>query len=107
MASGEFEAGFDSNGQTKEHALLARSLGVTQLLVAINKLDVAEPPWAQARYDAIAAQLAPFLESTGFRPDKVRCVTRQPRQLDCARGLPPSSSLMGPGMMSGLAGMCR
>lgn len=37
--TGEFEAGFDSNGQTKEHALLVRSLGVQQLVVAVNKLD--------------------------------------------------------------------
>lgn len=39
---GEFEAGFDSNGQTKEHALLIRSLGVTQLIVAINQMDKVE-----------------------------------------------------------------
>lgn len=38
--TGEFEAGFDANGQTKEHALLVRSLGVQQLIVAVNKLDV-------------------------------------------------------------------
>jgi len=35
----EFEAGFD-NGGTKEHAILARSLGVTQICVAVNKLDL-------------------------------------------------------------------
>jgi len=38
--TGEFEAGFEANGQTKEHALLVRSLGVQQLVIAINKLDV-------------------------------------------------------------------
>lgn len=36
---GEFEAGFDAGGQTREHAILARSLGVGQLIVAINKMD--------------------------------------------------------------------
>jgi len=36
---GEFEAGFQAGGQTREHALLIRSLGVGQLVIAINKLD--------------------------------------------------------------------
>lgn len=37
--TGEFEAGFEAGGQTREHAMLVRSLGVKQLTVAINKLD--------------------------------------------------------------------
>jgi len=37
--TGEFEAGFDKGGQTREHLLLVRSLGVQQLVVAVNKLD--------------------------------------------------------------------
>lgn len=38
-AIGEFEAGFDRGGQTREHILLVRSLGVSQVIVAVNKLD--------------------------------------------------------------------
>lgn len=38
-STGEFEAGFDRGGQTREHLVLVRSLGVTQVVVAVNKLD--------------------------------------------------------------------
>lgn len=38
-STGEFEAGFDRGGQTREHLVLVRSLGVSQVIVAINKLD--------------------------------------------------------------------
>lgn len=38
-STGEFEAGFDRGGQTREHLVLVRSLGVSQVIVAINKMD--------------------------------------------------------------------
>ncbi|GBB92546.1 hypothetical protein RclHR1_20200002 [Rhizophagus clarus] len=66
---GEFEAGFESNGQTKEHSLLIRSLGVQQLVVAINKLDVVG--WSQDRFNEIITKLNPFLNQAGFKKDKV------------------------------------
>lgn len=40
--TGEFEAGISKDGQTREHALLAFTLGVRQLIVAINKMDIAK-----------------------------------------------------------------
>ena len=46
-STGEFEAGFGDGGQTKEHALLVRSLGVSQLAVAVNKLDTVD--WSRER----------------------------------------------------------
>ncbi|KAF9114640.1 HBS1-like protein [Mortierella sp. AM989] len=57
--TGEFESGFDANGQTKEHALLARSLGVQQLVVAVNKLDAVK--WSEARFLEIIQKLEQFL----------------------------------------------
>lgn len=38
-STGEFEAGFERGGQTREHLVLVRSLGVSQVVVAVNKLD--------------------------------------------------------------------
>jgi translation elongation factor EF-1alpha len=42
--------------------------------VAVNKLDAAEPPWDQARFEGIKGQLQPFLELAGFKADKIRSV---------------------------------
>lgn len=64
-----FEAGFDAGGQTKEHAVLARSLGVQQLIVAINKLDMAG--WAKDRFTEIQAKLSTYLHHVGFKKSNV------------------------------------
>ncbi|GJQ76877.1 hypothetical protein Trydic_g15082 [Trypoxylus dichotomus] len=69
---GEFETGFDLGGQTREHALLVRSLGITQLAVAINKLDTVS--WSQERFDDIKNKLKTFLRQAGFRESDVSFV---------------------------------
>merc|ERR1712130_737888 len=50
---GEFEAGISKNGQTCEHALLAFTLGVKQLIVGVNKMDSTEPPYSEKRFNEI------------------------------------------------------
>lgn len=69
---GEFETGFDYGGQTREHAILVRSLGVTQLAVAINKLDTVS--WSQDRFEEIVQKLKVFLKQAGFRESDVTFV---------------------------------
>ncbi|KAJ2005893.1 hypothetical protein GGI04_001983 [Coemansia thaxteri] len=69
-STGGFESGFDGNGQTREHAILIRSLGVRQLVVAVNKLDVVG--WSEVRYAEISARLLDFLISCGYLRDDVR-----------------------------------
>ncbi|KAI0751443.1 EF Tu GTP binding domain-containing protein [Daedaleopsis nitida] len=71
-AVGEFEAGFERGGQTREHLLLVRSLGVGQVIVAVNKLDQVE--WAKSRYEEICELLKPFLIQSGFHPSKTKTV---------------------------------
>ena len=46
-STGEFEAGIGKSGQTREHALLAYTLGVKQLIVGVNKMDNTEPPYSE------------------------------------------------------------
>jgi len=68
--TGEFEAGFEAGGQTREHALLVRSLGVGQLTVAVNKLDTVD--WDQGRFLAIKDKLRLFLtKQAGFRESDI------------------------------------
>ncbi|XP_044586936.1 HBS1-like protein [Cotesia glomerata] len=62
---GEFETGFDSGGQTREHALLLRSLGVSQIAVVVNKLDTVD--WSKERFDEISEKMSVFLKQAGFR----------------------------------------
>ena len=68
----EFDAGFTNGGETKEHAILARSLGVTQIVVCVNKLDVIG--WSKERYKEISNLVRPFLISVGFPPDRITFV---------------------------------
>jgi peptide chain release factor subunit 3 len=63
---GEFEAGFDRGGQSREHAMLAKTLGVSYLVVAINKMDEPTVKWSKERYDECVSKLRPFLKSCGF-----------------------------------------
>lgn len=67
---GEFETGFDAGGQTREHALLARSLGVGQIIVAVNKMDTVD--WSQERYQNITKKIGQFLtKQAGFKDSDI------------------------------------
>lgn len=63
---GEFEAGFDRCGQTREHAMLAKTLGVSYLIVVINKMDDPTVQWNKDRFDECVTKIRPFLKSCGF-----------------------------------------
>lgn len=63
---GEFETGFEKGGQTREHALLAKTLGVRVLVVVVNKMDEPTVKWDKSRYDEIVSKLTPFLKQSGY-----------------------------------------
>jgi len=69
--TGEFEAGISKNGQTREHALLAYTLGVKQMIVIVNKMDDKAVNWSQARYDEIKNEVSQYLKKVGYQPEKV------------------------------------
>eukprot|EP00116_Pleurobrachia_bachei_P004571 sb/3464833/ len=66
---GEFEAGFDAGGQTREHVLLVRSLGVQSLVVAVNKME--RVGWEEKRFREIEEQLIGFIRGVGFKTTEV------------------------------------
>jgi elongation factor 1-alpha len=72
--TGEFEAGISKNGQTREHALLAYTLGVKQMIVAVNKMDSTEPPYSQKRFEEISKEVATYIKKVGYDPKGVAFV---------------------------------
>jgi len=60
--------------QTKEHIFLARTLGVTQLIVAINKIDATKPAFDQKRYEEVKDEVSKLLKGVGYKMEKVQIV---------------------------------
>ncbi|KAL1844915.1 hypothetical protein VTK73DRAFT_1512 [Phialemonium thermophilum] len=63
---GEYETGFEKGGQTREHAMLAKTQGVNKLVVVINKMDDPTVNWSHERYLECTTKLAQFLRGTGY-----------------------------------------
>jgi elongation factor 1-alpha len=71
---GGFEAGIAKDGQTREHALLAFTLGVKQMIVAVNKMDDKSVAYKKARFDEIKTEMAAYLAKVGYKPKKLKFV---------------------------------
>jgi len=67
---GEFETGFDRGGQTREHAMLAKTAGVKHMVVLINKMDDPTVLWSKARYEECRDKILPYLKKLGFNVTK-------------------------------------
>jgi elongation factor 1-alpha len=69
--TGEFEAGIAKNGQTREHALLAYTLGVKQMIVLVNKMDDKSVNWSETRFNEIKNEVSQFLKKIGYKPEEI------------------------------------
>jgi len=72
--TGEFEAGISKEGQTREHALLAYTLGVKQLIIGVNKMDSTAPPFSEARFKEITKEVTGYIKKIGYNPKAVAMV---------------------------------
>ena len=87
--TGEFEAGISKDGQTREHALLAYTLGVKQLIVAVNKMDTCK--YSEERFNEIKKEVSSYIKKVGYTPEAVAFV--------------PISGWHGDNMLEGTANM--
>ncbi|MDT7885971.1 MAG: translation elongation factor EF-1 subunit alpha [Thermoproteota archaeon] len=71
---GEFEAGIGATGQTREHAFLLRTMGVNQLVIAINKMDDPSVNYSKERYEEVKKGILDLLKQLGYPVDKIRVV---------------------------------
>lgn len=71
---GEFEAGISKEGQTREHALLAFTMGVKQMIVAINKMDSESVKYDEKRYLEIKKEVSDYLKKIGYNPEKIHFI---------------------------------
>ncbi|PNS15089.1 Eukaryotic peptide chain release factor GTP-binding subunit [Sphaceloma murrayae] len=65
---GEYETGFEKGGQTREHAVLAKTQGVNKLVVVVNKMDDPTVEWSEERFKECTSKLGVFLKGVGYNP---------------------------------------
>ena len=68
---GEFEAGMSAEGQTREHLILAKTMGIDQVIVAVNKMDASDVNYSRQRYEQIVAILKKFMKGLGYKVDQI------------------------------------
>ncbi len=60
--------------QTKEHIFLARTLGVNQILVAVNKMDATQPEFSEERFNSVKEEVTNLMKTIGYNLDKIQFV---------------------------------
>ena len=65
------DAGAGPQAQTKEHIFLARTLGVKQIIVGLNKMDTTKPAYSEEQYKKVKEEVGKILKSIGYKVDDV------------------------------------
>lgn len=65
---GEYETGFEKGGQTREHAMLAKTQGVNKLIIVVNKMDDPTVEWSEDRFKECTSKVVLFLKGLGYNP---------------------------------------
>ena len=71
---GGFEGGIAEQGQTREHALLAFTLGIKQMIVACNKMDDPTVQYSKERFEEIKSEMTRILTAIGYKPEQYQFV---------------------------------
>jgi elongation factor 1-alpha len=69
---GETEAATDPGGQAREHAFLSRTLGVSQIVVALNKMD--DVAYSEQRFKEVKDLVEKMLKLVGYNTSKVQFI---------------------------------
>ncbi len=92
--------------QTKEHIFLARILGVTQLIVAVNKMDATAPPYDQKKFEEVKADVIKNLKNVGYKPDDIPIVAISAYAADnIIKASPKLGWYKGPSLLDALNGL--
>ncbi|MEA3559395.1 MAG: translation elongation factor EF-1 subunit alpha [Candidatus Thermoplasmatota archaeon] len=60
--------------QTKEHVFLAKTLGVNQIIINVNKMDATKPEWSEEKFNSVKAEVSKLLRMVGYKDDSVQYV---------------------------------
>jgi len=71
---GEYEAGIGPAGQTREHAFLAKTMGINQIVVAVNKMDDPTVNWSEERFNEVKEGVLKLLKMIGYDVSKINVV---------------------------------
>jgi translation elongation factor EF-1alpha len=73
-AVGEYESSMRVNAQTREHMVLLKALGVGQIIIVVNKMDMTSPPWSQDRFLSIEHEVRALLGELQFNNSTITAV---------------------------------